>query len=268
MNLLLLRDEEMTGATTARLTGRRARHVRAVIGVEVGQCLRAGRPNGPMGETEVVAIGDEDGDYVDVVFREVEVKIGGKSECGPEAQPLRDVDLLLAVPRPKVLRRLFETIAAYAVRRLILVRSWRVEKSYLASDVLEPAHYREHLYNGLEQGMHTRVLEVIVEPRFRPFVEDRLPALVAGTTSLLAHLTAKAWISDTVAAERRDDDASMIHSDRRAILVAIGPEGGWVEFEVEKLRGAGLVPVRLSDRVLRVETAVIAALAQIETPNS
>jgi 16S rRNA (uracil1498-N3)-methyltransferase len=49
----------------------------------------------------------------------------------------------------------------------------------------------------------------------------------------------------------------------RDIAVAIGPEGGWSEEEVAAARQAGWRIVRLGPRVLRVETAAMAAVALI-----
>jgi RsmE family RNA methyltransferase len=47
------------------------------------------------------------------------------------------------------------------------------------------------------------------------------------------------------------------------VTLAIGPEGGFISFEIEKLVEAGLEPVRLGDRALRVEAAIPYAIARI-----
>jgi len=47
------------------------------------------------------------------------------------------------------------------------------------------------------------------------------------------------------------------------LLVIIGPEGGFSRPEIRKARKAGFIPVNISKRILRVETAAIATLANI-----
>ena len=104
------------------------------------------------------------------------------------------------------------------------------------------------LTEQLEQARDTVLPEVTIEKRFKPFVEDRLPALAAGSLGLIGH--PGPWPACPRAVEQ-------------AVTLAIGPEGGWIPYEVEKLREAGLAPVQLGERILRVETAVTALLARL-----
>ncbi|NIP44236.1 MAG: RNA methyltransferase, partial [candidate division Zixibacteria bacterium] len=48
------------------------------------------------------------------------------------------------------------------------------------------------------------------------------------------------------------------------ILLAIGPEGGWVPFEIEMMQNHGFQKCTLGRWILRVEHAVTASLSQIE----
>ena len=48
-----------------------------------------------------------------------------------------------------------------------------------------------------------------------------------------------------------------------AVVLALGPEGGWTEEEVDQFRQAGWRPASLGNTILRVETAAIAALAVV-----
>src|SRR6267154_4034113 len=97
------------------------------------------------------------------------------------------VDLLLAIPRPKALRKVLPAVASLGVYRVVLVNAARVEKSYVDSSVLRLDSMRELLIVGLEQARDTRLPEVLVRERFRPFVEDELDALWPGTGRLVAH---------------------------------------------------------------------------------
>ena len=89
--------------------------------------------------------------------------------------------------------------------------------------------------------------EVIIEKRFKPFVEDRLPQLAAGTCGLVGHPGDFPTCPRAVGAGHPGDRS----------------EGGWIPYEVEKFTAAGLQPVQLGERILRVETAVSALLARL-----
>src|SRR5690606_28312505 len=83
--------------------------------------------------------------------------------------------LLLALPRPKMLKRVLQTVASMGVPRLVLLNSYRVEKSFWQTPFLTPEAIREQLILGLEQSRDTVLPEVWIEKRFKPFVEDQLP---------------------------------------------------------------------------------------------
>src|SRR6266498_5143028 len=88
--------------------------------------------------------------------------------------PPSPVSLLLALPRPKILRRVLQAAASMGVKRIVLLGSWRVEKSYFSSPALAPDAIRAELLLGLEQGRDTMLPEVTVRRFFKPFVEDEL----------------------------------------------------------------------------------------------
>jgi 16S rRNA (uracil1498-N3)-methyltransferase len=56
-------------------------------------------------------------------------------------------------------------------------------------------------------------------------------------------------------------DALARASNVERVCLAVGPEGGFTTGEVEAARAAGFIPVSLGSRILRSETAAIAALA-------
>ncbi|WP_263147085.1 16S rRNA (uracil(1498)-N(3))-methyltransferase [Pseudomonas alcaligenes] len=234
MNLLLLEDADFIAADRAVLRGRRLLHLHEVHRAENGDSLRVGRLGGAMGRGELVRLEREEAELVVCL-----------DQPPPEKLPLT---LLLALPRPKMLRRVLQTVAAMGVPRLVLLNSYRVEKSFWQTPFLEPAAIREQLILGLEQARDTRVPEVSLEKRFKPFVEDRLPGLAAGSLGLLGHP------GDYPPCPRAVDGP---------VTLAIGPEGGWIPYEVDKLSAAGLAPVQLGERILRVETAVTALLARL-----
>ena len=234
MNLLLLDDVDFIAADLVRITDRRLQHLNTVNKASPGQTLRAGRLGGLQGQATLVSI--------DNTAAELQVSL---SEQPPAKLPLT---LLLALPRPKMLRRTLQTIASMGVAKLVLINSYRVEKSFWQTPFLQPEAIAEQLILGLEQARDTVLPEVILAKRFKPFVEDELPALAANTRGLIAHPGAYPECPRALS---------------EAVTLAIGPEGGWIPYEVELLGKAGLQPVQLGQRILRVETAVPALLARL-----
>lgn len=234
MNLLLLEDADFISADRAILRDRRLTHMQEVHRSEVGDSLRVGRIGGLLGSAELLRLEGH----------EAELQIS-LDRAPPAKLPLT---LILALPRPKMLRRVFQTIATMGVPKVILVNSYRVEKSFWQTPFLEPEAIREQLILGLEQARDSVLPEIVIEKRFKPFVEDRLPQIVEGTLGLVGHP------GDYPACPRNLD---------QPVTLAIGPEGGWIPYEVDLLNNAGLQPVQLGERILRVETAVAALLARL-----
>lgn len=239
MNLLLIEPGELEGSR-ARITGPRAEHARLVLRVAVGRRLRVGVVGGPLGEGEVVR--------VDAAAVELALTLEA------EVPPRPTLDVVLAVPRPKTLAKLVPDLVSMGVDRLFLIRTWKVEKPYLESPLLTPEGYLPLLRAGAMQGRLTHLPEVHVAPLFRPWIEDEAPQLFARAgVRWVLHPTAPgtpASVAPLPAAERA--------------VVAIGPEAGFVDFEVERFAAAGFTPLSLGDRPLRVEVAAVATLAQLE----
>jgi len=235
MNLLLLDDSDFIDNQRARLTdSRRLQHLLKVQRVQVGDSLRAGRLGGRMGQAQILSLSNN--------HAELHVVL---DQPPPPKLPLC---LLLALPRPQMLHRLFQVIAAMGVPRLILLGSSRVEKSFWQSMRLAPEAIRHELLLGLEQARDTVLPQIQIERQFKPFVEDRLPALAKDSLGLLCH---------------PGNYPPCPRAVTGAITLAIGPEGGWVPYEVELLEKAGLQTVQLGTRILRVETAVTALLGRL-----
>ncbi len=234
MNLLLLEEADFIAADRVILRDRRLTHMQEVHRSEVGDSLRVGRINGLMGSAELLRL--EAG--------EAELRVN-LDQPPPAKLPLT---LVLALPRPKMLRRVFQTVATMGVAKVILVNSYRVEKSFWQTPFLEPEAIREQLILGLEQARDTVLPEIVIEKRFKPFVEDRLPAIAEGTLGLVGH---------------PGNFPPCPRALSEPVILAIGPEGGWIPYEIDLLAKSGLQPVQLGERILRVETAVTALLARL-----
>jgi RsmE family RNA methyltransferase len=234
VNLLLLEEADFIAADRVVLRDRRLKHMQEVHRSEVGDSLRVGRVNGLLGSARLLRL----------EAREAELSVSFE-HAPPAKLPLT---LILALPRPKMLRRVFQTVATMGVPRVILVNSYRVEKSFWQTPFLEAAAIREQLILGLEQARDSVLPEIVIEKRFKPFVEDRLPAVVEGTLGLVGH---------------PGDFPACPRAVEQPVTLAIGPEGGWIPYEVDLLHASGLNPVQLGARILRVETAVTALLARL-----
>lgn len=238
VNLILLESREVDDDGRARLTGARATHVAAVLRAEVGQQLRIGRLDGPLGTGTVVSVG-ENAVFLDCQFE--------------AAQPPRPrVDLLLALPRPKVLRRLWSQIAAIGVGRIILTNAARVERHYFDSHVLDVGTYGPLLTEGLQQARDTWLPRVSTHRRFKVLVEDELDGLCPSGARLVAH-----------PGEGPSVGRALGHAGDGRVLLAVGPEGGWVDFERSLLEHHGFQAVGLGQRPLRSDTATIALMTLV-----
>jgi RsmE family RNA methyltransferase len=235
LNLLLLEPSEVDATGRVRLHGTRARHLLQVLKVAEGQAVRAGLVDGGIGQGRVIALDDQ----------------SVTLECAfGDTPPRPPVDLLLAVPRPKVLRRLWAQLAALGVGRIILTNAARVERNYFDTHVLDALTYRPLFIEGLQQARDTRVPLVSVHRQFRILVEDELDALSPDTQRIVAD---PAGATSAAAALERDSAAR--------VLLAVGPEGGWNTFELDLLRAHGFTTIGLGPRTLRADTACLALLA-------
>src|SRR5207302_9133919 len=97
------------------------------------------------------------------------------------------VDLLLALPRPKVLRRLWAQLSALGVGQIILTNAARVERNYFDTHIVAEGCYRPLLIEGLQQARDTWLPNVSVHKQFRVLIEDHLIKLFPGGQRLVAH---------------------------------------------------------------------------------
>ena len=233
MNIVLLNQPDWTSGDVVVLRDHRAVHIRKVLKAQVGDSLRVGLLGGLCGQGLIEA--------VEASGVQLRVQL---SEPPP---PRHRYDIVLALPRPKMLRRILRQCAEFGVSDLHLINSARVEKSYWQSPLLRPARLQEALQAGLERSRDTMAPKVHLHKRFRPFVEDQLPGLCAGRPC---------WIAD-MGAPMTLGEAPPVPA-----VVMIGPEGGFVPFEVQLAEAVIAQRVGLGERILSVDTALITVLAQ------
>ncbi len=234
MNLVLLEQDDFTDDGHARLMGRRLEHVRKVHRAAVGSELRVGVLGGMTGRGRI--------ERMDTDALEMTVHL---DTSPPVALPVR---LILALPRPKVLNRTIAAAVSMGIREIDLINSWKVEKSYWNSPKLSAENLRQQAILGLEQGGDTILPAIRLHPLFAPFVREELPKLLESRLALLAHPQEALPCPRAVA---------------NPVVLAIGPEGGFIAREVETFLEIGFTPVSLGHRILRVETAVACLIGRL-----
>ena len=238
MNLILLEPDEIQVDGIAILSGKRARHVREVLQAAEGAQIHVGVVEGPTGTATVL----EDAKQLRL-----------RCELSGEVPPVSRVDVLLAMPRPKVMNRLWPVLAALGVGRILVSNAWKTERNYFDTHVLAPEHIREDLIEGLQQARDTRLPQVSVHKQFKKLVEDKLDGFGPYAARLVAHPGAGAFPSEKLAALPRAG----------RVLLAVGPEGGWTPFELELLAAHGFSPVSWGPRALRTDTACAVLLGLV-----
>lgn len=240
MNLLLLTPKHCLTPNAAvaerqwQIHGQRFLHIRDVLKLSLGESLRAGELNGDVGQATIVALS---ADNVVVTFH---------AEHPPT--PALPLQLILALPRPKMLKRTLLDASSLGVKKIVLLNSWKVDKSYWQTPNLKTDLLREKLILGLEQGQDTVLPEIILAPRFKPFVEDELDLFAGSSQRIIAHPGASSAMPSCLS---------------EPVTLAIGPEGGWTDYELELLQQHGFVRHHFGKRILRVETALPALVGRL-----
>ncbi len=234
MNLVLILPEDLVAPDVARLTGRRLDHVRQVHRASVGDDLVAGVLGGRKGTGRVLRLDDDC------------LELGLTLTDDPP--PKLPLTLVVALPRPKVVNRLVASATSLGAAAIVLINAWKVEKAYWGSPRLDPPSLRHQAILGLEQAGDTVLPDIRLARLFRPFVERELPAIVGDGIGLVAHPGTGVAAPSPLASP---------------VVLAIGPEGGWIDAELGSFERAGFRPYDLGPRILRTETAVAAIVGRL-----
>ena len=247
MNRILFESAELRDGL-ARFGGERAAHVLTVLHGEIGQELKTGVVDGPIGTSVITAI--EPGPSGDPATAQITVRC---THNGVSEQPW--VDLVLAPPRPRVLKRLLPQLAALGVGRLVLVGAKKVEKDFWGATLLKPENYRPLFVDGLMQCGASVLPTLETRRNFRKFVKEEVDGLWPEAKRIVAHPYGTP--------DRGRGMTPDAPGPSSRLLLAIGPEGGWTDEEVALLEEHGFVRYSLGSRILRTDTATVALLAQL-----
>lgn len=244
MNCILLPAANFSNESAHINAAAQIEHINQVLGAKVGETLKIGQLEGNLGTAVIADMTPERIDLYEVSLVTV-----------PPSK--LDLTVVLALPRPKVLRRLIMDMTALGVRDIILINSYRTQKSYWQSPML--SRLDEFVLEGLQQGVDTVAPRISLQKRFKPFVEDELVNLITNR-AIVAHPYAELSFSEYVQQQLESSE-----SPQKSILpsmVFIGAEGGWIDYEVELLARQGCQTVHIGARILRTEAAVNAILGQ------
>ena len=233
MNIVLLEAEQTQSEFWKIDSPRQLQHLRQHVQLNAGDTLKVGIRNGQRYLTEVVTISEQH-----ILLRPIQV------EAVPAKLP---VHLILALPRPKVLRRIIMDAVTLGVQRISLIHSYRVDKSYWQSPFLQQLD--DYVTLGLEQAGDTISPEIQMYKRFKPFVEDVLPTFISDQKP--------AYVAHPYAEQQ------MPHAIQHSCCLIVGPEGGFIPYEVDLLKKNGCQARRLGNRILRTETAVSHILGRL-----
>ncbi len=234
MNLILINKNDFISRNTVEIKGRRAKHIFSVHRAVKGKELNIGLINGKLGKGVVIELNSE------------LIKLNCKfNQTPPSPIPLT---LILALPRPKTFKKAIHAAITLGVKKIYIIESWKVDKSYWQSPVITTEQLNEQIVLALEQSKDTIFPDIAFKRRFKPFVEDELAKIIRDTTPLLAH---------------PNSTEQCPYNSSSPITLAIGPEGGFTEYEVQSFEKQGFTSVSIGPRILRVEYAIPALINRI-----
>lgn len=235
MNIVLLDPRQTESEVWSITSTRQLAHLRTHLNVQVGDRLKVGIREGQRYLTEVLMVSDS-------VIQVTPIQ----TEPVPAKLP---VTLIVAMPRPKVLRRLIMDSVTIGVEKIVLLHSYRVDKSYWQTPFLQQID--QYVTLGLEQAGDTVAPKIEIYKRFKPFVEDVLPTWIT--------VERPAYVAHPYAG------MTMPNAITHACTLLIGPEGGFIPYEIDLLEKNGCQAVSLGNRILRTETAIPYILGRLFT---
>lgn len=232
MNIVLFNDVDICNNKIV-LSDRRYEHIVNIHRAKVGDSLKVGKINGLIGTAVIDKI---DNDSVSLSY-ELDQK-------PPKALPLV---LVAAMSRPPTFKKVLEVATAMGVKEFYFINAKRVEQSYWQSPILHEENYVKHIYLGLEQCVDTVVPKVFFYRGFKDFLV-KASELAESKQAFVAHPYVKQAAPRSLESET---------------VLAIGPEGGFIDYEIDRLCECGFQSVHMGDRILRVEHAVSSLLSSM-----
>lgn len=221
---------DQVSGNRAALTGAHADHLVRVLRVHVGQEFDI-VANGVVRQGVVVAIADSLVDF----------ELGEEIPVAPTAINLT---LLLAIFKFDRMEWAIEKCTELGVTRIVPVIARRTDSHLASASAKRVERWRRLTLQAAEQSRRASPPEIADPVKLREAVT--LPAEL------------KIVLSE---AEEQSQLRDAANKPAGEVLLAIGPEGGWTEDELELLQKNGWLSASLGPTILRAETAAIAATA-------
>lgn len=231
MNLILL--PERVDLIEWDRSDPRFKHVTKVLRIEQGCVIDFAVENGPRGK----------GTIKDLNSQKIKISLQWSP---PHTSDFLPVCLLMGLSRPQTCRKVLEQATAMGVEEFHFFKAEKGEPSYASSTLWTSDEWREKIRNGVEQAFASHV------PRCE--IHQNL-------TSALNELKNQCHVR--VALDNYESTTKLTSSFLKGaekICLAVGPERGWSAKERDQLRKNQFELCDLGTRVLRVETAVVAAI--------
>lgn len=233
MNIILFSASEVQLPLARR--DPRARHIMEVLRRRPGETFDAGIIDGPRGKGTLADLGD---DSLHLTF-----------VWGAPPPPLAPIRLVVGLSRPQTCRDILREGAALGVARMDFVRTEKTEPGYAQSSLWLSREWESLLVAGAAQAFCTRLPEV-----------HHGHTLVEAVSALPAHGTR--IVLDNYESSVRL--GQMAFNAQAPVTLALGAERGWSAAERVLLLEHGFLYAHLGERVLRTETACLAAVAVLK----
>ena len=240
MNCLLFEKSEINSDSTLFISGTKYLHIQNILKLKINDDIKIGIIGEGLGYGKILKIDNE------------KILVSYKINKSNIIRP--NINLILAMPRPKVMKRLWEQLAAIGINNIFIICPQKTEKCYFESHTLRNDIYRPLLIKGLQQACDIYIPKVFIEPNFKKFLKKYIDFNFSNKR-FIADVNAKSFITDFKNDFKRNDN----------ITIAIGPEGGWVKNEIKCFYEIEFMPITLGKRILKVDTAVISILSIIRS---
>lgn len=246
MNMIILTERDQIENNYFKLLDHRFLHIKNILKKQIGETIEAGVLNQYKGKAEIIDISD-----TSVIICFCEKYLNESSNIS--------IDIICALPRPQTIKKILPLIATTGVKNLHLIKSNRVEKSFFHSPLVnENAKMEKYLLEGLSQGKRCSLPSVEVYKKFKSYFDT-------GFVELIKDLKPSEFELIILHPNQDENLYNVIKNKKvKNLIVAIGPEGGWVPFEIEYFEKQGFKKVCLGSSILRVENALNSVIAQKE----